>query len=637
MTLISAKVSPLVLECTLLDVDAVTPGHDFTVRVRARTSTSPVLVRSIEFAWHGIERLDPAWVKVHSNDPTKTSGLSPGERYVARGSVGDSVGENAIVNPGDGISFTIGIRLPPGLPPTFRGQVGRITYFITCTAVSTAVTSDKNKDTPDTNEHLVWERTHVRVPLRVRVGNGAGFERRAAERNTNDAAQPNTSTNTNTNGTYVDTTSDWFWMHSLASSAMGALRVNGTSHTQNIETTKLPTSSPSSPSAASPHPLSPMGKHSASGSSSPSSLHRLGVKTSPRSDLGPKCGACSPGSPLAALNRNGSNEKGFGGKSSAISLNFSSRRSLDDGEIANGNESNPSTSNPSGFVIAMADDWSKDSKRSVGGQTTKKINLAKIFLADPFPSASPGEVIGGRIEFDYFGSDDVRSKPKDSAVDSVDSVGTSGEKTSGDVSLESSYATVYADTPRVVRVVISLETNEQVDRKGGQLDRDEGFDSTAHITSDASQTLIHRRKVWSEQALLTADVSNVSFALSAPFSSLTPPTFETHNIKLNWNLRFAFTVTTPDNVIIRSTRPVAHSITQNLEWCVPVVMASVRGGGGVASSEKNSEENENTPSPSLGREKENITGSASGTLGVESREPELEKNMPRDSSLLALS
>ena len=44
------------------------------------------------------------------------------------------------------------VRLPPGLPPTFRGAVSRVSYFITCVAA----TADAREEAPDPPK--AWER-----------------------------------------------------------------------------------------------------------------------------------------------------------------------------------------------------------------------------------------------------------------------------------------------------------------------------------------------------------------------------------------------------------------------------------------------------------------------------------------------
>lgn len=64
---------------------------------RERLGGGAVMVKQISVAWHGIERLDPAWVK--PSPPTASRGdggdgerdavLPPGERYVARSPAGE--------------------------------------------------------------------------------------------------------------------------------------------------------------------------------------------------------------------------------------------------------------------------------------------------------------------------------------------------------------------------------------------------------------------------------------------------------------------------------------------------------------------------------------------------------------------
>ena len=150
MAAVHARVSPLILECALLDVDAVTPGEAFSVRVRARSEDGPVRVRAIDVSWHGVERLDPAWVKPEEPSdmraPKTNAGLNPGERCIAKSPVG-AVAEGVVVRAGDVVERVVRVRLPPGLPPTFRGAVSRVSYFITCVA-ATADAREKRRTRP---------------------------------------------------------------------------------------------------------------------------------------------------------------------------------------------------------------------------------------------------------------------------------------------------------------------------------------------------------------------------------------------------------------------------------------------------------------------------------------------------------
>ena len=114
MAVVAGKVPPLELQCVLLGVDAVTPGKDFSVRVRAWTSAGPVRVRSIELTWHGVERLDPVWVRPSpGGPPNKTNTrLAPGVRYVGRSQT-FSVANNVDVVRGYVEGFRGGLRLSP--------------------------------------------------------------------------------------------------------------------------------------------------------------------------------------------------------------------------------------------------------------------------------------------------------------------------------------------------------------------------------------------------------------------------------------------------------------------------------------------------------------------------------------------
>ena len=192
--------SPLILECALLDVDAVTPGEAFSVRVRARSEDGPVRVRAIDVSWHGVERLDPAWVKPEepseARAPKAGAGLNPGERCIAKSPAG-AVAEGVVVRAGDVVERVVRVRLPPA----FRGAVSRVSYFITCVAA----TADARDEAPDPPK--AWERAHARVPLRVRAPDRDGFKNTREE------------TTGRTDGTADGHDAGIFWMHELASAA----------------------------------------------------------------------------------------------------------------------------------------------------------------------------------------------------------------------------------------------------------------------------------------------------------------------------------------------------------------------------------------------------------------------------------
>ena len=117
--------------------------------------------------------------------------------------------EDVVVTPGETVERVVRVRLPPGLPPTFRGAVARVTYFITCVAA----TADARPEAPDPPR--AWERAHARVPLRVRAPDGPtpreeGTSRVEAANPVSDAFAPRT-----------PTFGSSFWMHELASAAGG--------------------------------------------------------------------------------------------------------------------------------------------------------------------------------------------------------------------------------------------------------------------------------------------------------------------------------------------------------------------------------------------------------------------------------
>ena len=509
MAAVHARVSPLILECALLDVDAVTPGEAFSVRVRARSEDGPVRLRAIDVSWHGIERLDPAWVKpgnAEARAPTAGAVLNPGERTIARSPAG-AVAEDVVVTPGETVERVVRVRLPPGLPPTFRGAVARVTYFITCVAA----TADARPEAPDPPG--AWERAHARVPLRVRAPDGPtpreeGTSRVEAANPVSDAFAPRT-----------PTFGSSFWMHELASAAGGtrseppgvaANETTGDGGEKNGDARDYPRAAPSSP----PSP------------------YALGVKTSPRSDLGLNLGPESPGSPLAALRRN-----------ETIANGVPEKNGVPDAEDGDRNESEPfAFSVPTGFLIAVADATAPNGRW----------RLAKVTPEPPFPRASASRGVRGRMDFfDGDGDDDDETSPSGDAT-ATERMRIETEKTrsstsevdeASDAADDEAFvrACRHARAPRVARVVASLETREAVDVAGAGL-RAAGHDPSAVVAGE-DHSVLTRRRVWCETSQVVADVSSASFHLSAPREA--PPSFESARVALSWFLRVEFSVAAP--------------------------------------------------------------------------------------------
>ena len=111
----------------------------------------------MDVAWHGVERLDPAWVRPSSSRGGGGDGaLALGERYVARSPAG-TIATDTTVAPGEAREHVVGVRLPPGLPPTYRGSVARYAYHVTFVATYTLGDEDDATTRAET----------LRVPLRV--------------------------------------------------------------------------------------------------------------------------------------------------------------------------------------------------------------------------------------------------------------------------------------------------------------------------------------------------------------------------------------------------------------------------------------------------------------------------------------
>ena len=454
MAAVHARVSPLILECALLDVDAVTPGEDFSVRVRARSEGGPVRVRAIDVSWHGVERLDPTWVKpavASASAPKAGTGLNPGERYIVKSAAG-AVAEDVVVQPGRVVERDVRIRLPPGLPPSFRGAVARTSYFITCVAA----TADGSREAPD--PPITWERAHARVPLRVR----------AAER------------------VVEKTNREPF---------------SGTDF-EFAATSPSPSPSPSS-----------------------SSLHALGVKTSPRSALGPNLGPESPGSPLAALRSGAAADALFFDEDDAEEkIDANAVFPVDEAQFLRVRR---------GYNIAVADANAPSGRRT----------LAKVTPEPPFPRAEDAsrDVC---CRMDFFDGDDDDDDDDDDAEEAFETERETETCVDDPAFLR---ACLHARTPRVVRVVASLETREAVDVTGGGL-RSAGYDpsETRSEKSGDEKRILTRRRVWCETSQVVADVSSASFQLSAPREA--PPSFESARVAVSWFLRVEFSVAAPRTV-----------------------------------------------------------------------------------------
>ena len=132
------------LQAELLD-RAVVPGIDFYVRlavdaVGGDDEAESVSVSAITCEWHGTERLDPAWVRPArgKSSATASSGggeLAPGERFFAK-SPAAKVAADVVARAGETLAFRVGLCLPPGMPPSFRGAVARYAYAVTFVATT---------------------------------------------------------------------------------------------------------------------------------------------------------------------------------------------------------------------------------------------------------------------------------------------------------------------------------------------------------------------------------------------------------------------------------------------------------------------------------------------------------------------
>ena len=135
------------LRAELLD-RAVVPGIDFYVRLAIDAvggdggddEAESVSVSAITCEWHGTERLDPAWVRPARGASSASAssgggGLAPGERFFAR-SPAAKVAADVVARAGETLAFRVGLCLPPGMPPSFRGAVARYAYAVTFVATT---------------------------------------------------------------------------------------------------------------------------------------------------------------------------------------------------------------------------------------------------------------------------------------------------------------------------------------------------------------------------------------------------------------------------------------------------------------------------------------------------------------------
>lgn len=153
----SSSSSKVKLYADLGDRARVTPGKESVVKLvvslgdaynqtRSNAHQSPTaalgtnlkndvfpFVENIEVEWRGIERLDPVWVQPSGASSSSSSAiqnsLKTGERFIARSPPG-SVLENVLLQPNERHVLKFTIQIPPGLPPTYRGQICRYYYCV---------------------------------------------------------------------------------------------------------------------------------------------------------------------------------------------------------------------------------------------------------------------------------------------------------------------------------------------------------------------------------------------------------------------------------------------------------------------------------------------------------------------------
>ena len=243
--------------------------------------------------------------------------------------------------------------------PTFRGAVSRVSSnFITCVAA----TADAREEAPDPPK--AWERAHSRSSRP-----GARAQR---------WDPPPCFKNTREETTLTDGTADGhdagiFWMHELACAA---------GKTKNARDSESAVAAPRERrdryayrDAKKKHDA--YSAYSASPPSSPSSL--LGVRTSPRSELGPNLGPTSPGSPLAAARGTAAN-----GASSSVSVDEPTGRTGDPSRTGGG------------FRRFRR---FRFSHRRRGRAPSGRRKLAVVTPAPPFPRASASRDVVCRMDF----------------------------------------------------------------------------------------------------------------------------------------------------------------------------------------------------------------------------------------------
>jgi len=141
-------------------------GYETRGRLRCTANaelTRALTIDSVTVEWYGVEGVDERWVggkddaEVVASRVTK--GLRAGERYIAKSPPGE-VARSVEIEPGRTVSFKFGVNLPPGLAPTFKGQVSRYRYDVVCKATTST-----------------GECAEIRAPITVRTSaNGMDFD-----------------------------------------------------------------------------------------------------------------------------------------------------------------------------------------------------------------------------------------------------------------------------------------------------------------------------------------------------------------------------------------------------------------------------------------------------------------------------
>ncbi len=540
------------LDAELVDVDGVTPGSDARVRVTASLApdaSRAARLRGVDLAWHGVERLDPAWVR--SPPPAKRAGaetLAPGERVVARSPAIPVVtpdervslrpsrdGEDATASAAS-LARVVTIRLPHGLPPTFRGAIARYRYHVTVRAevLDDAPPRDggggpptdpdpERPPEPFSEEEAEDERARrTRVVTRVlplRVRSGPAEPPARPETYPGEHHPPGFEPDADASGDGDET----HWLRDAAAAAAAAF---SSGDADAADAADAPAAATPSSDAPSPPP-------------SPSRL-RLGVPTSPRAkSLGPD----SPGSPLAAIERRHSEERERLSKSPSGEKNQTPSATRGD-DPARGRP--PPTGSSRAFAVSRNDGASTTARGfniDVGvGASGASARLARVYMRAPFPRFEPGEDVEGVLEF-------------------------FGGATSASSETDADAARAASASLRCAAFSASLETRELVARDGISEPRGRTPLEAAEARGDVAVV----PKAWAESpAVVVADLSRASFALTPPADA--PPSFETPRAALRWTLRFEFTFYAGEGEGGRG----AAAATTRAEWAVPI---DVRGGG----------------------------------------------------------